>query len=413
MQSTLISLCVALGIGLLVGAERERRKSSSPDRSAAGIRTFAITSILGAVAMLLGGVALLALAVLVTAGAAMVAYRSNPKLDPGLTTEFALVLMCMLGGLAVQDALLAAGVGVLLALLLVARTWFHHVVRNLLTEQDLQDAFIFAAMVLIVMPLAPDQYMGPFNALNPRSLMTLVVAVMAISAAGYVGGRWLGPRYGLPLAGFAAGFVSSTATIHAMGQRASASPALMGPAVAGAVLSSIATIVQMSLLIGLVQPALLRSLALPLAAGGGAATLYGVVYLVRGSKDASTAPMGPEKGRAFSVTASLVFALVLACVVMISAGLNAALGEQGLVLGALVSGLADAHATAASTASLMASGKILAEQAVLPILLGLTANTLTKSVVAWNSGGAAYARQIIPGLLWMMLAVWGGYWAAR
>jgi uncharacterized membrane protein (DUF4010 family) len=413
MQSTLISLCVALGIGLLVGAERERRKSSSPDRSAAGIRTFAITSILGAVAMLLGGIALLALAVLVTAGAAMVAYRSNPKLDPGLTTEFALVLMCMLGGLAVQDAVLAAGVGVLLALLLVARTWFHHVVRKLLTAQDLQDAFIFAAMALIVMPLAPDQYMGPFHALNPRSLMTLVVAVMAISAAGYVGGRWLGPRYGLPLAGFAAGFVSSTATIHAMGQRASASPALMGPAVAGAVLSSIATIVQMSLLIGLVQPALLRSLALPLAAGGGAATLYGVVYLMRGSKDASTVPMEPEKGRAFSVTASLVFALVLACVVMISAGLNAALGEQGLVLGALVSGLADAHATAASTASLMASGKIMAAQAVLPILLGLTANTLTKSLVAWNAGGAAYARQIVPGLLWMMLAVWGGYWATR
>ena len=411
MQSALISLCVALGIGLLVGAERERRKTNSPDRSAAGIRTFAIASILGAVAMLLGGVALLALAVVVTAGAALVAYRGNAKLDPGLTTEFALVLICLLGGLAVQDALLAAGVGVLLALLLVARTWFHHVVRNLLTEQDLQDAFIFAAMVLIVMPLAPDQFMGPFNALNPRSLVTLVVAVMAISAAGYAGSRWLGPRYGLPLAGFAAGFVSSTATIHAMGQRVKANAALMRPAVAGAVLSSIATIAQMSLLIGLVQPALLRLMALPLAAGGAAATLYGVYFLVRGSKEKSANAMEPEKGRAFSVTASLAFAAVLACVVTVAAGLNAALGEQGLVLGALVSGLADAHATAASAASLMASGKIQAEQAVVPILLGLTANTLTKGVVAWNSGGAGYARQIIPGLVGMSLAVWGGYWA--
>jgi uncharacterized membrane protein (DUF4010 family) len=212
------------------------------------------------------------------------------------------------------------------------------------------------------------------------------------------------------LAGFAAGFVSSTATIHAMGQRVKANAALMRPAVAGAVLSSIATIVQMSLLIGLVQPALLRLMAWPLAAGGVAATLYGVVYLVRGSKDAASAAAEPEKGRAFSVTASLAFAAVLACFVTVAAGLNAALGEQGLVLGALVSGLADAHATAASAASLLASGKIQAAQAVVPILLGLTANTLTKAVVAWNSGGAVYARQIIPGLVGMSLAVWGGYW---
>jgi len=142
-----------------------------------------------------------------------------------------------------------------------------------------------------------------------------------------------------------------------MGQRVKANAALMRPAVAGAVLSSIATIAQMSLLIGLVQPALLRLMALPLAAGGAAATLYGVYFLVRGSKETSTAAMEPEKGRAFSVTASLAFAAVLACVVSLAAGLNVALGEQGLVLGALVSGLADAHATAASAASLMASGK--------------------------------------------------------
>ena len=409
MPSTFVALCVALGVGLLVGAERERRKSSSPDRGAAGIRTFAIASIMGAVGMLIGDVELLALVVFMTGCAAMIAYRANHKEDPGLTTEFALVLTSMLGGMAVRNALLAAGVGVLLALLLVARDAIHHFVKTLLTAQDLEDTLIFSATALIVMPLVPDQFMGPFHALNPRNLVMLVVVVMAISAAGYVGTRWLGPRFGLPLSGFAAGFVSSTATIHSMGQRCVADSSVAAPAVAGAVLSSIATFVQMSVLIGLVQPPLLKALALPLLAGGVVASLYGLYFLLRSRRDEVSTPVEQDRGRAFNLRTSITFALLLGAVMTVSAALNAWLGDQGLVLGALVAGLADAHATAASTASLVASGKIQATQAVLPILLGLTTNTLTKAVVACHSGGMAYARKIIPGLAAMLLAVWAGY----
>ena len=413
MPSPFLALCVALGIGLLVGAERERRKGSTPGRSAAGIRTFAIASIMGAVGMLVGDIGLLALVVLVTALAALVAYQANHREDPGLTTELALVLTCLLGGMAVKDASMAAGLGALLALLLVARNAIHHFVRNLLTEQDLQDTLIFAAVALILLPIAPDQFMGPFNALNPRNLVALVLAVMAISAAGYMGTRWLGPRYGLPLAGFAAGFVSSTATIHAMGQRAAEHESNSSPAVAGAVLSSVATFVQLALLIGLVQPALLRSVAIPLLLGGSTAALYGLYFLWMARHSLAPAAPEPEKGRAFNLKTSVGFALLLGAVTTVSAALNAWLGDQGIVLSAVVSGLADAHAAAASTASLMAAGKIQAAQAVLPILLGLSANTLTKAVVAFNAGGAAYARKIIPGLIAMTLAVWTGYlWTA-
>ena len=413
MPSPFLALCVALGIGLLVGAERERRKGSTPGRSAAGIRTFAIASIIGAVGMLVGDIGLLALVVLVTALAALVAYQANHREDPGLTTELALVLTCLLGGMAVKDASMAAGLGALLALLLVARNAIHHFVRNLLTEQDLQDTLIFAAVALILLPIAPDQFMGPFNALNPRNLVALVLAVMAISAAGYMGTRWLGPRYGLPLAGFAAGFVSSTATIHAMGQRAAEHKSNSSPAMAGAVLSSVATFVQLALLIGLVQPALLRSVAIPLLLGGSTAALYGLYFLWMARHSLAPAAPEPEKGRAFNLKTSIGFALLLGAVTTVSAALNAWLGDQGIVLSAVVSGLADAHAAAASTASLMAAGKIQAAQAVLPILLGLSANTLTKAVVAFNAGGAAYARKIIPGLIAMTLAVWTGYlWTA-
>lgn len=87
----LLGLSVALGIGLLVGAERERRKDSSPTRNAAGIRTFCISALLGAVSVLLGDGLITAVTALIVGAGALVTYQRTLDLDPGLTTEFALL----------------------------------------------------------------------------------------------------------------------------------------------------------------------------------------------------------------------------------------------------------------------------------------------------------------------------------
>jgi uncharacterized membrane protein (DUF4010 family) len=407
--NSLLGLSVALGVGLLIGAERERRKDTGPNRSAAGIRTFAVSALLGAVSMLLEGEFVLLGTTLLVGAGALVAYRRTRALDPGITTEFALILTCLLGGLAIREALLAAGIGAVLALLLAARNRIHYFVRSVLSEQELHDIILFSAVALIVLPLAPDRYLGPFDALNPRAMARLVVLVMAISAMGYIAMRSLGPRYGLPLAGFASGFVSSTATIYSMGERASRQKALMNGAVAGAILSSIATIIQMTIVISVVQPALLVPLALPLSLGGLAACLYGIMFFFR------RAPVGPQKqaddkGRAFDLKTAAGFAALVGLVLVISGGLTAWLGAPGMLLGAAITGLADAHATAASAASLMASNKISSADAVTTILIGLSTNTLMKALVAFKSGGAIYAVRIVPGLVLMIVAVWLGMW---
>ncbi len=412
MQSTLIGICVALGIGLLIGAERERRKDNSPTRNAAGIRTFAVAALMGAVGWMLGGIELLALAVLVVGAGIMIAYQKSHAQDPGLTTEFALVLTCMLGGMAMQNGLLAAGLGVALALLLASRSRMHHFVSTVLTEQELHDTLLFFAIALIAMPLAPDRFMGPFGALNPHALTSLIVAVMAVSAAGYVGMRLMGPQYGLPLSGFASGFVSSAATIHAMGRRASQDASLTAPAVAGAALSSIATMVQMSLVIAVVQPDLLLAMAWPLAAGGAVASLYGLVFFLQSVKTPMRSESA-ETGRAFDLKTSIGFSVLLAVVMIASAGLNAWLGDAGILIGAALSGFADAHATAASAASLVAASKIEVGQAMVPILLGLTTNAVTKAVLAFNAGGLAFASKIVPGLVLMVAATWLGFWLIK
>jgi uncharacterized membrane protein (DUF4010 family) len=222
--------------------------------------------------------------------------------------------------------------------------------------------------------------------------------------------RALGPRYGLPLAGFASGFVSSTATIYSMGERASRQESIMSGAVAGAVLSSIATIIQMTIVIGMVQPSLLTALMLPLSFGGMAAGLYGLIFFIRRGNASDDKNPGKDESRAFDLKTAAVFSALISLVMLVSAGLNAWLGARGMLLGAAMTGLVDAHATAASAASLMAANKISIDQAVGPILVGLTTNTLMKAVVAFKSGGARYALRIVPGLVLMIIAVWLGAW---
>lgn len=411
--STLLGLSVALGIGLLIGAERERRKGSGPTRSAAGIRTFSVVALLGAVAVLLGGTAVLVAVTLVVGALALAAYLRTRENDPGMTTEAALLLTCLLGGLAMRHAVLAAGVGAALAALLAAKTRLHHFVSRILTERELHDALLFSAAALIVLPLAPDRFMGPFDAVNPYAITRLVVLVMAISALGYVATRALGPRYGLPLAGFAAGFISSTATIHAMGTRASGAKAHADGAIAGAVLSSIATIVQLAVVVAAVQPALLDALLWPLLLGGLTACAYSLLFFPRRTA-AQDKPLAQEEnqdlGRAFDLKTAVSFATVVSIVLVVSAALSAWLGSRGTLLAAAVTGLVDAHATAASVASLVKGGKLALDAALWPILAGLSTNSLMKAAVAFNAGGSAYAARIVPGLVLVIAAVWLGVW---
>ncbi len=237
----ILNLAVALGSGLLIGAERERRKGEGPSRSSAGIRTFTVTSLAGAISFIVGGTLLLAT---VTAGVTILttaAYCRGHEQDPGLTTEIALILTTLLGGLSMQQRALAGGMAVTVAVLLAARCPLHRFVSSVLTEDELKDALIFAGATLVVLPLVPDRPMRPYGALNPHSIWILVILIMAISAAGYLAVRMVGSRFGLPIAGLASGFISSTATIGAMGTQAAKTAAVLPAAVAGAVLSTIAT----------------------------------------------------------------------------------------------------------------------------------------------------------------------------
>jgi uncharacterized membrane protein (DUF4010 family) len=340
--------------------------------------------------------------------AALVAYvrAMATDSDPGLTTEVALVVAYMLGALAQDNAQLAAAIGVAVAILLVARSRLHRLVRDTLTEDELHDGLLFAAAALVVLPLVPDRDLGPYGALNPFTIWRLVVLIMAVSALGYVALRIVGPRYGLPLSGLASGFVSSTLTILTMGRRAAAEPHLMAAAIAGAVASSVATIVLNAAILGATSPDALREMALPLALAGVAAAIPAAIAAVRSARSSTPETISP--GRAFDLRSSVVFAGLLTGVILVAATLTDLLGESGLTIAAAVAGFADAQAATASAAALVASGTIDPQDAVIPILAGMTTNTVSKAVAGAVSGKRRFAIGVWPGLALILAAAWAG-----
>ena len=406
-DAPLLNLLVALGIGLLIGTERERRKGSGPERALAGVRTFSAAALLGAVCVRLGDGLLLAVATGAVAVLCAVTIHARPDEDPGLTTEIALLLTLLLGALAVNDPALASGLGVTLAGLLAAKTRLHYFVTSVITERELHDGLILAAATLVILPLVPDRHLGPFDAINPRSAWTLVVLIMLAGALGHAATRLFGPRLGLPAAGFASGFVSSTATIAAMGAKAARQPELFRGCAAAAIFSSIATFIQLLMVLAVISPAVLRELAVPLATAGMVAAGYALVYAIPVLRE-GLAPesMDKDAGQAISIPIALSLSAVLMVMLVLSAAMEVWLGNTGVIVASMLSGFADAHSAAASAASLVASGKMEISGAAVPILAGVSTNALSKIGVAYVAGGRRYALAIAPGVLLSLAAAW-------
>ena len=397
---TLQGMAAALGVGLLVGVERERRREED-GHVVAGVRTFALIGLAGAVAERVGGIGIAVGGAFVVL-AALAGYRSSRDRDPGLTTETAMLVVFLLGVLAMRELMLAAGLGVAVALLLAAKARAHHFVRKVLTTQELHDALLLAAAATVVLPLLPDHPIDPWRVLNPRKLWLLAVIVMSISALGHVAKRAFGARDGLLLAGFAGGFASSSATIASMGARARSEPALAIACAGGGMMSNVSTVVQLGVVVGLLSPPLLAQIWPSLLLSGVVVAGFAVVA-VRAARQVPAEVVTPQ-GRAFEPKQALLFVAIVALVMLASAALQGWLGNGALAVALAVSGFADTHSAAATTAQLFATGHLQPRAATSLIALALTTNTITKIGLAWASGGRAYTLRLLPGVVAMLVA---------
>lgn len=399
----LLGILAALGGGLLVGVQRERHKEEHSPSEPAGVRTFTLVALVGAVAAFLG-TTLAWLAGAAVAAFAVTAYLRRADREPGLTTEVALFATYLLGVMAMTAPSAAAGLFVVLVALLQTKQALHHFTRSVLSERELGDALLLAASVLIVLPMLPDRTFDPFHVLNPRRIWLFAVLVMSINAAGYIALRVFGARRGLLLAGFFGGFVSSTATIAGMGQRARTGSSLTSACVAAALLSNVATVIQLTVIIVVAAPSMLPSLGPALLIAGITAVVAAAVFFWRSDE---TNHLQTPQGRPFDPVQALIFAGIVAFAAWVAALLRDWMGTGGMVVAAALAGFADVHAAAIGLAQL--STETTADLFAYALTAAFTANSVVKCIAS-GIGGRAFAIPVIGGVgainVAMLFAVW-------
>ncbi|HEV8630474.1 MAG TPA: MgtC/SapB family protein [Thermoanaerobaculia bacterium] len=386
-----VRLGIALGLGLLVGLQRERAAGGI-----AGFRTFPLVTLSGALCAELslgfGGWVLaagfLALAALVVVGNMASISAGDPS--PGITTEVAVLLMFAVGAfLFVGPPQVAVAVAAATAVLLQLKQELHGFAARL-GEEDVRAVMQFAVVTLIVLPILPNRAYGPYHVLNPRQIWWMVVLIVALSLAAYVGYKLLGTRGGTWLAGILGGLVSSTATTVAYARRVSAGDAGVGVAAQVILTASAIVYLRVLVMIGVVAAPLLARAALPLLLM--MATLG--LFALRGGDRQGVEQEPTPHSNPTELRTALVFGAVFALVLLAVAWAKQRLTSGGLFAVAGLSGLVDLDALTLSTAQLARRGGLPGDLVWRLVVCGSLANLLFKAVVVGLWGNAALLRRI-------------------
>jgi uncharacterized membrane protein (DUF4010 family) len=388
---------VSLLMGLLLGLERER--SRQPDEGLfAGIRTFPILALCGFVGASAGSSAPLTLpAVMLAVGALAVAsYLRTADVHAGATTEITAVLAPLLGALvAWHQAPLAAALSVIVTLLLTLKAPLHKIAGSV-TADEILAILKFGVVAVVLVPLLPNQPIGPYGALVPRHIGLVVVIVSGVSLGGYLLVRVLGGRAGWALAGSLAGLVSSTAVTLSFSGKARSVPEL-DPALADGIVLASTVLYLRSLFLVFVFD---RDLATHLAARLGLLFLLGLLLVVLHMRRAGAGETGAAGlGNPVELGRAVGLAVLFAGILLGARAAQEALGGAGLWAAGLVGGLVDVDSVVVAMARLHQQGISTIEAAAGSILLATVANLVVKAGITVFVGGRALARRVLPALL--------------
>ncbi|PKO45313.1 MAG: hypothetical protein CVU30_00265 [Betaproteobacteria bacterium HGW-Betaproteobacteria-3] len=388
-----ITLAVALGCGLLIGIERERRKGEGPQRAPAGVRSFALAALAGATAMLLGSWLLVAVGAAFVAALAVVSHARDKSDDPGVTTEIALFLIYLIGVLSALQPALAAGMAVVVAALLAAREWMHRFANEWLQPGEIRDGIVLAALALIALPLMPNRPLWG-DVLNLRVLGQLFVLLLFIQALAHLARRLLQARHAAALSALVSGFASSTALIAMLGAQVREGRIRPGAAAGAGLLSCVATTLQLLVVAAAVRPMWLASLWPPVLVGSVVVGVFGWLQL-----RAAPLPTAQAAQRLFSLRSAAMVATMLTGIQAVVYAVTLWLGDTGFMLATLLASLMDLHAAAAAVMSHGAADIALPALHRSALMAAVAVHGLNKAVVAAISGGRAFALALLPGLV--------------
>lgn len=393
-----LRFAVALGLGILIGLERERAKG---EEGGAGVRTFALIALAGAIAGYLDqnlGLAWLALAVFVAVGALLISLYVLTSLrgDTGIATEISALLAFLLGLLCAHGQLqIAAWIAVAMALMLALKDWLHRLARKIDTS-DVEATLKFAIVTLIILPLVPDQNYGPapLDVLNPYKVWLMVVLISGLNFMSYLLIKIVGPEHGIGIAGLLGGLASSTALTLGFSQRSRQPGADASALALGILLAWTVMFFRVVVMTALISAQL--GLRLAVAMGALCAVSLGACYWLWRRRRAQERGEVKPGQNPFELDEAIKFGVLFGIVVFVAKAAQVYLGEAGLYLAAGIAGLSDVDAITLAMADLARNDAQSLTVAARAIVIAALANTLVKSGLAAGLGSPELRRLTLP-----------------
>lgn len=387
MDTTLLqNFVIALALGALIGLEREYARYKKRGHAFAGIRTFPLICLFGAVSAYLAdliSVWILIASILLMGSLILVAYFFLNKRNAqhvGVTSEIAAFLTFLIGVLCYyQQINLAVSLSVIITIILYTRSMLHHFAENI-QKRELADSLKFALIALVILPLLPNKEYGPFGLFNPSMIWLLVVLVSAIGFVGYILMKWLGER-GLVFAGMLGGLASSTAVTQQFAQRSAHEGKISYALALAIIFATVFMFIRLMIEIALVNSSMMAVLLLPL----GALLLLSCIFallLWRMTHKSRQGSHTLEIDSPLTLTQALKFTLLLVFIFSLVKLSNIYLHTEGMYLLSFLSGLANVDAIAISLSQL-AKEDLLMQTAGRGIMLAVVSNTLMKAGIVY------------------------------
>ena len=397
----------ALGLGLLLGLERERKRDA--ELLFGGVRTFALIALLGAVGAFLDhelnqGWLLLA-AFIAVSGLVVVSYAMTAaRGELGITTEITALLAFIVGALCGWDRVgVASVVTVVCLLLLTLKDYLHRLARRVELE-DVEATLKFAVISVIILPLLPNEMFGPppLSVINPYKIWLMVVLIAGLNFFGYVLVKALGNEHGLLATGILGGLVSSTAVTLSLSQRSRQEPAMSSAFVLAIVAAWTIMFLRVVVIVGLVNSSLAAVLGLPLGSMAVTGVLVSLMLWRRTrSQETGVVTAGANP---FELGEAIKFGLLFGVVTVVAKAAEVYLGETGLYLAGAAAGLTDVDAISLSMANLATADAESLQVAARTIVIAVLSNTLMKTGMAVFLGAPALRRTLLLATLLVLIA---------
>ena len=389
-----ITLGISLGLGLLIGFQRQTTESRF-----GGIRTFPLTSLFGTFCGLIAakhGAWSIGAGLLAVFGSLAVANwlsAQREAVEHGQTTEMAALLTFAIGAyLPLGERAVAFVATGLVVILLHLKEPMHHFVRKM-GPKDIAGLMQFVVISMIILPLLPNRSFGPFKVLNPFDIWRMVVLIVGLSLIGYIVYKLVGRTASALLGGILGGAISSTATTVSYSRRAATAPAAHSLAAAVILIASAMSYLRVLVEVTLIAPSKLAILLPPLiVAFVWAGAIAGVAFFFfRGEREEMPAPANPAE-----LKAALIFGLIYALVTLAIAAVQEYFGAAGLYVVGVFSGLTDMDAITLSVARMVEGSAVAGEHGWRVILVASLANFAFKGAIASLLGGWRFGLRLAP-----------------